>query len=127
MSIFARNRFVAALLALTFCALRNASAESPNVTAVLSNSEAAVGETVQLQMKITGGRSAEAPEEISVDGLEIRRTGTQQQIEMHNFSMSSSVIYTYTILPLKPGTFKIPPQNIKVGGTALRTPELTLH
>lgn len=105
----------------------HAFADSPNVTAVLSNSEAVIGETVQLQIKINGGRNAEAPEEISVDGLEIHQTGTEQQVEMHNFTMSSSVIYNYTILPLKPGTFKIPSQSIKVAGNLLPTPELTLH
>src|ERR1700719_4677079 len=117
--------FVMALISL--CAVRSLFAESPNLTAVLSNSEVTVGETVQMQIKITGARGAEAPDEIAIDGLEIHRTGTEQQMEMHNFSMSSTVIYNYTILPLKPGTFKIPSQSIKVAGNPLRTPELTLH
>lgn len=109
------------------CITSSAFADSANVTAVLSNSEATVGETVQLQMKITGARGAEAPRDIAVDGLEIHRTGTEQRVEMNNFNMSSSVIYNYTILPLRPGNFRIPPQAVKVGGTSLRTPELTLH
>jgi len=107
MSIFAHNKFIFAAIAFTLCALQTALADSPNVTAVLSNSEAQVGETVQLQIKLSGARGARAPEDIPVDGLEIHRTGTEQQIEMHNFNMSSSVIYTYTILPSHPGTFKI--------------------
>jgi hypothetical protein len=49
---------------------------SPSVTAVLSNSETAVGDTVQMQIKVTVQRGAEAPERITVDGLEIYRTGT---------------------------------------------------
>ncbi len=108
-------------------AVSSAHAESPSVTAVLSNSEAGVGETVQLQIRVTGGRSAEAPEEIAVDGLEIHRTGTSQHLEMNNFNVTSSVIYSYTILPLKTGTLKIPPQTIRIAGKSLQTPELTLH
>lgn len=104
-----------------------ARADSPSITAVLSNSEAAVDETVQLQIKLNGSRSAQPPDNINVDGLEIHRTGTEQHIEMQNFSMTSSVIYTYTILPLKAGSFKIPPQTVRVGSTTLKTPELTLH
>ena len=102
-------------------------ADSPGVTAVLSNSEAAVGETVQLQIRVTGAGEATTPSNISVDGLEIRSTGTSRQVEMRNFNVSSSVTYNYTILPLKTGTFKIPPQTIRIGSTSLQTPELKLN
>ncbi|PYL38178.1 MAG: hypothetical protein DMF34_07710 [Verrucomicrobia bacterium] len=102
-------------------------ADAPRVTAVLSNSEAAVGQTVQLQIKVTGDRAAQAPENIVIDGLEINRTGTEQHFEMNNFNVSSSVIYNYTILPLKSGTFKIPPQTVRIRSSSLRTPELTLN
>src|SRR6266480_4554158 len=109
-----------------FCAA-NAFADSPSVTAVLSNSEAAVGAMVQLQIRVTGARGAEAPEKIAVDGLEIYRTGTSQHFEMNNFNVTSSVVYDYTIMPLQAGTFIIPPQTIRVGGNSLRTPQLRLN
>jgi hypothetical protein len=62
-----------------------------------------------------------------VDGLEIHATGTSTQVEMRNFTTTSSVIYSYTILPLRAGRFPIPPQTIRVGGNSLQTPELTLN
>src|SRR5438045_4638171 len=46
---------------------------------------------------------------------------------MHNFDVTSSVTYNYTILPLKAGHFKIPPQTVRVGSDSLRTPELVLN
>src|SRR5437773_8375026 len=104
-----------------------AFADSPSVTAVLSNSEATVGETVELQIKVTGPGDARPPEEISIDGLEIHSTGTSRQFEIHNFSTSSSVTYNYTILPLRAGRFTIPPQIIRAGGQVLKTPELALN
>src|ERR687888_1110691 len=104
-----------------------ARADSPSVTAVLSNSQATVGETVELQIKVTGPGDARPPEEISIDGLEIHSTGTSRQFEIHNFSTSSSVTYNYTILPLRAGRFKIPPQTVLAGGKVLRTPELALN
>jgi BatD DUF11 like domain len=104
-----------------------AYADSPSVTAVLNSSEATLGETVQLEIRISGARGADAPEEIAVDGLEIRRTGTSQRIEMNNFKITPSAIYDYTVLPLKGGTFTIPPQTIRVGNNTLRTPALTLN
>ncbi|HJW38958.1 MAG TPA: BatD family protein [Candidatus Udaeobacter sp.] len=104
-----------------------AFADSPTVTAVLSNSETAVGETVELQIKVTGPGDATPPEEISIDGLEIHSTGQSRQFEIHNFSTRSSVTYNYTILPLRAGRFTIPPQTVRAGGSLLRTPELTLN
>jgi BatD DUF11 like domain len=104
-----------------------ARADAPSVTAVLSNSQATVGDTVELQIKVTGPGDARPPEEISIDGLEIHSTGTSRQFEIHNFSTNSSVTYNYTILPLRAGRFTIPPQTIQAGGKILRTPELVLN
>ena len=126
MEIHARHfRFGLTLLAL-IAATISAHAAPPSVTAVLSNSEPGVGETVQLQIKVSGAQSANVPAEISIDGLEIHQTGTSRQFEMHNFDVNSSVIYNYTILPLRAGKFKIPAQTVRVGSDTLRTPELAL-
>src|SRR5215467_4099214 len=110
-----------------FFAATLAFADSPSVTAVLSNSEATLGETVELQIKVAGPGDARPPEEISIDGLEIHSTGTSRQFEIHNFSTNSSVTYNYTILPLRAGRFTIPPQTVRAGGKILRTPELALN
>src|SRR5437870_1474538 len=113
---------VAGILATSF-----AFADSPSVTAVLSKSEAVVGEDVQLEIRLTGARGADAPEQIPVDGLEIHRTGTSQRVEINNFNLTASVSYDYTVLPLRAGMFTIPPQTFRVGSNSLRTPPLTLH
>ena len=120
------RRILLALFAVIAIA-QVARADSPSVTAVLSNSEVTVGETVDLQIKVTGPGDARPPEEISIDGLEIHSTGTSRQFEIHNFSTSSSVTYNYTILPLRAGRFRIPPQTVLAGGKILRTPELALN
>ena len=109
------QRILIAVLVMLAC-MQIARADSPSVTAVLSNSEATVGETVDLQIKVTGPGDARPPEEISVDGLEIHSTGTSRQFEIHNFSTNSSVTYNYTILPLRAGRFTIPPQTVHAGG-----------
>src|SRR5262245_27821622 len=119
-------RILTAIFVILAC-MQYAFADSPSVTAVLSNSEATVGETVELQIKVTGPGDARPPEEISIDGLEIHSTGTSRQFEIHNFSTSSSVTYNYTILPLRAGRFTIPPQTVRAGGKILRTPELALN
>lgn len=127
MGIYTRHFTFRLTLFALIAAAAMARAASPNVTAVLSNSEPAVGETVQLQIKVTGAQTANVPQEISIDGLEIHQTGTSRQFEMRNFDVNSSVIYNYTILPLRAGKFKIPAQTVRVGSDSLRTPELALN
>jgi len=102
-------------------------ADAPTVTAVLSNSETEVDGPVQLQIKVTGDRNATPPRDIAVDGLDIRSTGEQQLMEGRNFRFTYSFVYTYTILPLKAGTFTIPPQVVRTSNGNLRTPALTLN
>lgn len=112
---------------LLFCGAPESRAENANVTAVLNNSNTAVGEPVQMQIKVTGSTNVKPPGQILVDGLEIRFTGQSQLLEGRNFQFNYSYVYNYTVLPLKTGTFKIPPQKIEAGGSFFRTPELTLQ
>jgi hypothetical protein len=118
----------AAIVPLALAALAGpATADEPSVTAVLTSSEAAVGQAVGLQIQVKGDRNAAPPSEISVDGLEINSTGQMQSFEMRNFDVTSSTTFNYTIIPLRAGRFTIPPQTLRAGSNSLKTPELTLN
>ncbi|HEV2842170.1 MAG TPA: BatD family protein [Chthoniobacterales bacterium] len=119
-------RLAVASLALAAC-ISSAQAEQPSVTAVLSSSQTAVGQPVELQIQVRGDRNVSPPTLVPVDGLEIRSAGRMQSFEVHNLSVTPSVTFNYTILPLRAGTFKIPAQTIHAGGASLRTEELTLE
>jgi BatD DUF11 like domain len=128
MSMFRRILFLAPV---AIAAMQSSFAASPSVTAVLSNSQPAVGQIVQLEIKISGANKAKVPESISVDGLEIHQTGQMYESSL-SFGFggnegSSSATYTYSVLPLKAGQFNIPPQTVRVGSDSLRTPELVLN
>lgn len=117
---------VLGFLASAACEL--ALADSPKITAVLTSSEVVVGETVQLEIQIDNARaSAITPRDINVPGLQIHYSGESTQMTMRNLSVSSSITYSYTILPEKSGTYKIPSQTIRVGKDNLQTPQLTLR
>src|SRR5215813_12279940 len=121
-------RSVFVLIFLVGAAVQFAGADPPKITAVLTSSEAVVGETVQLEIQIDNARaSAITPRDIEVPGLQIHYTGESTQMTMRNLSVSSSITYSYTILPEKSGTYRIPPQIIRVGKDNLQTPELTLR
>jgi hypothetical protein len=121
------GRAILTMVVVGLLSLESALADSPSVTAVLSNSDVALGEMVELQVRITGASEVSVPDQIAVDGLEIHRAGTSRQFEMHNFTTTSSVTCTYTVLPLKTGRFVIPVQTINAGNSPLKTPELTLN
>ncbi len=120
------NKYLAFIFAASLLAT-SAFAEEPSVTAVLTSSQTVLGRPVQLQIKITGSPSARPPDVINVDGLDIRYSGQSQMIEGRNFQFSYSFVYSYTVMPVRTGTFRIPPQKIQAGSNALRTPELTLN
>jgi BatD DUF11 like domain len=123
--VFFRRILLLALLASAGTSLVRAA--SPTVTAVLTSSETEVDQPVQLQIKVTGDANATPPNDISVDGLDIRYSGQSQLVEGRNLRFTYSFIYNYTILPLKAGTFTIPPQVVRSASGVLRTPPLTLN
>jgi hypothetical protein len=124
-----RSRIISFAFALLIAGLgiRTAHADAPTVTAVLTSSETEVDQPVQLQIKVTGESNATPPHDIAADGLDIRYTSQSQLVESRNFRFTYSVVYTYTVLPLKAGTFSIPPQVVRTSGGVLRTPALTLN
>jgi hypothetical protein len=123
-TLLARTTSAALALAALTASVR---ADEPSVTAVLTSSETTVGQAVQLQIQVKGERNVGPPADISVDGLEIQSTGQMQSFEMRNFNMTSSITFTYTVLPLRAGRFAIPALTLRAGANSLRTPELTLN
>lgn len=106
------------------------SARAQQVQAALSQDVTAVGQPVQLDVSVVGGRGAVVPPELKVDGLEARFSGKseQMQVQMTNGRFSSTVTatYTYLIIPLRTGTFIIPAIPVSVGGKTFKTAPLTL-
>lgn len=123
--VFFRRFLILAFLAIS--GVTPVCADSPTATAVLTSSETEVDRPVQLQIKITGDANAIPPNDIAVDGLDIRYTGQSQLVEGRNFRFTYSFIYNYTILPLKAGTFTISALPIQTKSGTLRTPALTLN
>ena len=97
------------------------------VTSELSQSDITVGEMVELRVSVSGAQGAEVPQELPVEGLQIRLTGQSTQVQMVNFKVSSSVLYTYAILPLRTGSFIIPSVPVAAGGRQFRTQPLRLQ
>lgn len=102
------------------------ASSSVNATATLSRDHVTAGEVVQLDIKVTGAQQADVPPEIAAAGLQIKLTGQSSQVQMINFNVSSSVIYSYIVVPLKTGNLTIPPVSVRAEGQVLKTAPLSL-
>ncbi len=97
------------------------AASEVQVSAELSRHRAAAGEMVQMDLKVTGAQEADVPHKIAVDGLQINLSGQSKQVQIVNFAVSSSSLYSYIIIPLRSGTFTIPSIQVRADGKYFRT------
>ena len=92
----------------------------------LSVNQAQVGEPVQLMVTVRGARGADVPQTLAVKGLQINLAGRSTQFEMHNFKMSSTLTYTYLVVPQFEGEFTIPSFDVQIEGKTFRTQAMKL-
>ena len=114
-----------AAAALLLCAV---SVSRAQVNASISSQTGQVGVPLQLQYQFVNvGRPGDMPRSLMVDGLEIRLTGKSQRTEIVNMQASSMAIFSYTVIPNRPGNFTIPGFAVQAEGRQLRTPAVSLR
>lgn len=108
-----------------------ATARAQEVNASLSQDVTAVGQPVQLNISVSGGRGAQLPPTLEIDGLEARFAGKSEQMQMQmsngRFQTTVTSVYTYLVIPLRQGSFTIPSIPVRVNGKTLKTAEQTLR
>jgi hypothetical protein len=95
-------------------------------TAGLSSPSTVVGRPVEIVLTVRDARSAEVPQSLNLPGLRIELLGRSTRFEMNNFKMTSSLTYTYSVLPEHAGEFDIPAVEVRVGDKTLKTNPLRL-
>lgn len=101
--------------------------QAQEATIGLSSPTTSPGEPVEIVLTIRDARSAEVPQTLNVPGLRIQLYGRSNRFEMNNFHITSSLTYTYSVVPERVGEFDIPPMEVAVGGKTLRTNPLRLN
>ncbi|MFZ4777293.1 MAG: BatD family protein [Terrimicrobiaceae bacterium] len=115
-----------AFLSLLLTVFFTASLLAQEVAAGLSSNQAQVGEPIQLMVTVRGARGAEVPQTLDVKGLRINLTGRSTQFEMRNFKMTSTLTYTYLVVPQFEGEFTIPTFDVQIEGKTFRTQAMRL-
>jgi len=105
-------------------AISRSLAADVSVSARLTRPQINFGEMAELQVTVTGASRADVPQEIPVEGLQIRLTGQSTQVQMINFKVTSSAVYSYIVLPLRTGRFTVPTVPVSADGRQFRTASL---
>jgi BatD DUF11 like domain len=105
--------------------------EAQQVRAELSQEHAAVGQPVRLNIAVTGGRGAQVPQQLNIDGVDARFVGKSEQMQWQmgtgGVRSNTTSVYSYMIVPLRQGDFTIPAIPIVVGGKTFTTSPLNLR
>ncbi len=129
MKPFFMNARIPVMLAALLLVMSVRGSAEVAVTAELSRPDVSLGDMAELQVRVSGTQGANVPRELAVEGLQIRLTGQSTQVQMVNFKVSSSVLYSYVVMPLRAGTFTIPSIPVTAEGKQYRTApvSLTVH
>jgi len=107
-----------------------AHAADVSVKTSLSRSVTVIGEPVQMQIKVTGGKRAGDIPDVTAEGLEIRYSGTQShrsfQFGGGGTRSEVSTIFTYEVTADKNGKYTVPAITVDVDGQAHQTQPVAL-
>jgi len=123
-----RGIFAAVLLVLSVVLAADAPASDVTVTATVQPQSVAVGEQAKLVVSIQGKfRKSGGPELPPLDDFDVYEAGSSQNFSMINGSVSSSVSFSYILVPRNEGTFKIEPIRFTVGDKVYTADPVTLN
>ncbi len=103
-----------------------AAQAAPELTATVSRSTIAVGESVTLQITVRGAGSPDDPLFPVPPGLEILSSGRLQNFTWVNGRSTNETVFRYDLGANAAGQFTIGPFRVSAGGRALTAPSLTL-
>ncbi|HEX5131010.1 MAG TPA: BatD family protein [Candidatus Krumholzibacteria bacterium] len=99
-----------------------------SVRAVLVPAVVPVGEQTVLTVEVQGKfRNSVQPELPPMDNFEMYQAGTSQNFSFVNGQATSSIIFTYVLVPRQEGTYTIAPIRFTVGGKQYTANTVTLE
>lgn len=104
------------------------AAQSIEFSASCDKTTVALGETVTLTVTVSGD-VAKVPNPIlpELKDFDIYSSGRNQSFSFINGKVSSSINYTYKIVPRRVGKFTIPPVKLQYKGTTLQTDSMFIE
>lgn len=98
-----------------------------SVRADVDRSRVTVGESVRLDVVISGAQSVPAPDLGGVRGFHVQYAGPSTQVSIVNMQMSSSVTHRYMLVATEPGQYTLGPFEVEYDGKRYSTGPLSLE
>ncbi|MBF0319533.1 MAG: protein BatD [Nitrospirae bacterium] len=99
-------------------------ASEMNFEIAISKTTMPIGEGAQLSLIFHGDRGIPQPQPPHIDGFSINYLGAATRMSVVNGVPSSSITYSYSIVPMKKGDFKIGPFSLDYGGKTYTSNEI---
>lgn len=97
-----------------------------SVEMTVARTQVAMGESLGMQVKVTGSKSSSEPQIGGSEAFQITPTGSSSQVQIINSSMTSSKMFQYQISPLKTGIYTLGPAAVTVDGAEYRSQPITI-
>lgn len=123
-----RNHRTAALLSLLFLGfLSPAQTEDVSLEASVAKNEITMDEQLMLFVTVKGSvANVPTPSVPALPSFDVYSTGRSQNVSIVNGQMSSSVTFTYVLMPKAPGRYTIPPIQMSLNGKTLATQPINI-
>jgi hypothetical protein len=103
------------------------SSQEAQITATLDKSSASVNDEVGLLIKISGAQgNIQAPRLPNIQGVDAFYTGRSSHFTFVNGQSTSTVDFSYVLVPRKEGSYNIPAIEVVAGGKTMRTAPMEL-
>ncbi len=121
------SKFKATILLCILLFPLTARAEDVSMRLKVDKTKLQLGDTLQLQLTVKGTQSAPHPKIPKTNAFNLQYLGQSSQYQIINGASSSSVVFTYTVFPLKEGTFEIGPVNVIHKGRKITANPVTIQ
>ncbi|MEY5025772.1 MAG: hypothetical protein RLZZ244_1300 [Verrucomicrobiota bacterium] len=97
------------------------------VEAYFEPAETALGESVTLNVKISGSQRTRQPPVIRMEGAQVQYLGPSLETSIVNAQMSITLRHLFSVVPTKLGQLELPPVEVEVDGQMLKTKPAVLR
>jgi hypothetical protein len=120
------KKILLSLLVIGLVFISSSWADDTRFELTLERNSVSVGNPLYLYLTFYGAQKVTKPDVPDIKGLQIQYVGPSTKVQVINGQVSQSITYTYLILPLKKGEYKLGPFTTQFGRMPYKTDEVTL-
>lgn len=111
------------LLVITFLLIQVNHLLGQSITVEVSSNEVEIGERFMVNYSFQGGDEVEMP---SFDEFEVVHYGNSEGVQFSNGKITKIGTYSFTLLALKLGTYRLPPATLSAKGKKIKSPSVVI-